>query len=154
MLGLWALQREGGGCDGARGVHSASPTPSLSRQLKANPAPPPRPFPQCKRLTSRSRPALSSRKDAAQRPVGNVVRRGRAWSTAAECASVVGAVRGWRPLGVSLDQVEGLGGSTALCPQIPAPNLAHWSRGWVVALPGLRTLRHIITCLICEISTQ
>lgn len=121
MLGLWALQREDGGRDGARGVHSASPTPSLSSQLKAKPAPPPRPFPQSKRLTSRSRPALSSRKDAAQRPAGNVVHRERERLVHRSGVRKRGrAVRGWRPLGVILDQLEGLGGSAALSPK-PMP---------------------------------
>lgn len=45
LLGTAAGRR---GPDGARGVHSAPRTPSLSNQLKAKPAPTPRPFPQCK----------------------------------------------------------------------------------------------------------
>lgn len=66
------------------------------------------------RLTSWNRRALGSRKKAARRHVGNVVHGGRNWSAAAECASVVRAVRGWRPLGVILGQLEGLGFTAAL----------------------------------------
>lgn len=95
MLGLWALQREDGGCNGVRGVHSASPTPSLSSQLKTNLRCPRDNFLSARdQLTSQSGPALSSRKDAAQRPVGNVVHGGKDWANAAECASVLGAVMG------------------------------------------------------------
>lgn len=146
MLGLWALQREDGGRDGARGVHSASPTPSLSSQLKAKPAPPPRPFPQSKRLTSRSRPALSSRKDAAQRPAGNVVHRERETGPPQRSAQAWSGCEGLEASGCDLGSTGRAWRLRCPFPQTHAPNLAHWAGGCVVALPGLRipiiTLSH------------
>lgn len=140
MLGLWALQREDGGCNGARGVHSASPTPRLSSQLKDKPTPPPRQFPQCKGPTYLSEPT------GAKQPEGCCAEAygkcSPSWERLVQGSGMRKRARGceeWRSLDVILDQLEGLGGSAALCPQIPAPNLAHWAGGCVVALPGLRT---------------
>ena len=75
---------------------------------------------------------------------------GKTGSPAAECASVVGVVRGRRPLGVIEDQLEGLGH-----PPNPHPTEQAWISGMggvcVAELLGLRTCAPIIIGSICEI---